>query len=115
MKICSEDRLQLLFKPVHYAINEKYSFDACKGIILQEHLRSDLFLSSLQDKLITPFEETELSFKNFGIHPSYFVVREALFTFLRKEFTIVKIGEAYDELSKVNLVIKNEKCQKILN
>lgn len=40
MKLCSEDKYQLLFKPVHYALNEKYPFDACKGIILQEHLRS---------------------------------------------------------------------------
>jgi hypothetical protein len=115
MKIVDEDRFQLMFKPVHYAIHEKFSYDVCKGIILQEHLRSGLFLDSLQDRLITPFEETEVPFKYFGIPKAYFFIKEALCSFLRKEITVVKVGEAYSELSKAKLTIKNGRCQKVLD
>lgn len=90
------DRFQFFFKPVHYAITEKFPNETCKGILIMETIANSSFKGSLANKLVS--DDSDLSFQrlNFGIPDEYFAVSDTLKNFLNKEAFIVELPGAYE-------------------
>lgn len=95
-------------------MSEKENYEVCKGILLQEHIKSDLFRDSISNKLIEPAQEGPFPFHTFGIPSDYFDIREALISFLDKEVNLSSVGDAYQELSRRKLKLDSKRGKEVL-